>query len=71
LQRACPVSARGLDRPGTFARWPPRYGAAFPEQHRSLNSDPSQTLLGKALNKSNMKMHAKQKPWCNPLIEAI
>ena len=29
LQRACPVSARGLDRPGTFARRTPRYGAAL------------------------------------------
>ena len=29
LQRACPVSARGLDRPGTFARRTPRYSAAL------------------------------------------
>ena len=41
-----------------------RFDKQGPEQHRSPNSDPRQTLLGKLLNKSNMKIS-------NPLIEAI
>ena len=47
-----------------------RFDTQGPEQHRSPNSDPSQTLLGKVLNKSNMKMHAKQKP-CSSFVLCI